>query len=105
FRAGFRPSSSSLSSAERSPKAEKCRSRNPVQRQEFIHRSPIDKCQYVQAVTIRVADGSPAVCTRICLPLPSIGHERLIVNPAILEAVMRLQFQPMPLLKRAAPFD
>jgi len=35
---------------------------NPVQRQEFtIHSSPIDKCQYVQAVTIRVADGSPAV--------------------------------------------
>ena len=27
------------------------------------------------------------------------------MNPAILEAVMRLQFQPMPLLKRAAPFD
>ena len=27
------------------------------------------------------------------------------MNPAILEAVMRLQFQPMPLLKRAASFD
>jgi len=38
----------------------------------------------------------PQFCTRICLPLPSIGHEQL---------VMRLQFQPMPLLKRAAPFD
>jgi len=28
-----------------------------------------------------------------------------VPRPAILEAVMRLQFQPMPLLKRAAPFN
>ncbi|PYV71345.1 MAG: hypothetical protein DMG96_28990 [Acidobacteria bacterium] len=64
-----------MSSAEL--KAEKYRSRNPVQRHQFIQGSPIDECQRIQAVN----------AGNLILALIALANQTMLAVDAVKERV------------------